>query len=164
MTTEDPAITDADRAHLRTAIGVSERARANGNHPFGAVLVGADGSVLLEAENTYVTENDCTGHAETNLVRRAWRELGPEALAASSLYTSCEPCAMCSGAIYWSGIGRVVFALSEAELVGLTGDDPENPTMSLSSAVVLNSGQRVVEVRGPALSAEAAAAHAGFWR
>jgi tRNA(Arg) A34 adenosine deaminase TadA len=164
MATEDPRITDADRAHLRAAIAVSVRARANGNHPFGAVLVGPDGTVVLEAENTYVTDDDCTGHAETNLVRLAWRELGAEALSGCSLYTSCEPCAMCSGAIYWSGISRVVFALSEAELAALTGDNPENPTMSLSSSVVLGSGQRVIQVRGPALSAEAAAAHTDFWR
>jgi tRNA(Arg) A34 adenosine deaminase TadA len=70
---------------------------------------------------------------------------------------------MCSGAIYWSGIGRVVHAMSEAQLAVLTGDHEENPTMSLSSATVLNSGQRTVQVAGPALADEAAAAHAGFW-
>ncbi|NEM92085.1 nucleoside deaminase [Galbitalea soli] len=160
---EDPAITELDRARLADAIAVSNRARLSGNHPFGAVLVDATGAVVLEAENSVTTENDCTGHAETNLVRLAWRAFGPDALGGYTLYTSCEPCAMCSGAIYWSGIGRVVFAMTEADLASLTGDHQENPTMSLSSALVLNSGTRAVEVRGPALAAQAMQSHADFW-
>lgn len=160
----DPAITDLDLARLRDAIEVSKRAVANGNHPFGAVLVDAAGTVVLEAENSVNTANDCTGHAETNLVRAAWQAFGPEELGAYSLYTSCEPCAMCSGAIYWSGINRVVYAMTEPELAAITGAHQENPTMSLSSRAVLNSGQREIVVVGPALAAEAAAAHDGFWQ
>jgi tRNA(Arg) A34 adenosine deaminase TadA len=161
--TETSVPTDADLALLRAAIDVSKSAVAAGNHPFGAVLTGPDGTIVLSAENTVVTGDDCTGHAETNLVRLAWREVGPERLGEYSLYTSCEPCAMCSGAIYWSGIGRVVFAMSEAELHELTGDHAENPTMSIDSRVVLNGGQRVITVVGPAISAEARVAHEGFW-
>ncbi|WP_286278244.1 nucleoside deaminase [Naasia aerilata] len=164
MPDEDARITDADRDRLRDAIVVSARARARGNHPFGAVLVDPAGTVVLEAENTVVTDTDCTGHAETNLVRLAWRTIGPAALPGYSLYTSCEPCAMCSGAIYWSGIGRVVFAMTEGRLAAITGSSPENPTMALPSRVVLASGQREIAVRGPALSEEAAAIHDGFWR
>ncbi|MCU1475471.1 MAG: hypothetical protein JWQ64_164 [Subtercola sp.] len=164
MTSEPTAApTETDLALLREAIAVSKSAVAAGNHPFGAVLVDPDGAVVLSAENTVVTLNDCTGHAETNLVRLAWREIGAERLGDYSLYTSCEPCAMCSGAIYWSGIGRVVFAMSEAELHELTGDNPENPTMSIDSRVVLNAGQRSIAVVGPAISAEARVAHEGFW-
>ena len=161
MTTPEP--TETDLTLLREAIAVSKRAVAAGNHPFGAVLTDPSGTIVLSAENTVNTENDCTGHAETNLVRLAWREIGPERLGDYSLYTSCEPCAMCCGAIYWSGINRVVFAMSEAELNALTGDNPENPTMSLDSRVVLNGGQRAITVVGPAISAEAIEAHAGFW-
>ncbi|MET0590833.1 MAG: nucleoside deaminase [Naasia sp.] len=161
-------VTDVDLDRLRDAIAVSHRARARGNHPFGAVLAGPDGSVVLEAENTVTTGNDVTGHAETNLVRLAWQAIGSGAggdltLSECTLYTSCEPCAMCSGAIYWSGIGRVVWAMTEAQLAGLTGDHDENPTMSLSSETVLNSGQRVIPVAGPALAEEAVEAHRGFW-
>jgi tRNA(Arg) A34 adenosine deaminase TadA len=163
MLDEDPRITDADRQRLRDAIVVSARARANGNHPFGAVLVDAAGQVVLEGENTVVTGNDCTGHAETNLVRLAWTRLGPAVLGAYSLYTSCEPCAMCSGAIYWSGIGRVVYAMTEGQLAAVTGSSPENPTMSLPSRVVLSSGRREIPVLGPALAEEATAVHDGFW-
>ncbi|AMM22323.1 hypothetical protein AX769_09490 [Frondihabitans sp. PAMC 28766] len=153
-------------ARLGDTIAVSRRSVDHGNHPFGAVLVDADGQVVLEAENTVVTGDDCTGHAETNLVRAAWKTIGAEALATHTLYTSCEPCAMCSGAIYWSGISRVVFALAETDLLALTGDHDENPTMSLDCRTVLNGGQRAIEVVGPvhgSVADEARAAHGDFW-
>jgi len=150
---------------LRRAIAISADAVAHGNHPFGALLTDAAGQVLLSAENTVVTERDVTGHAETNLVRLASRSLGPDALAAASLYTSCEPCAMCTGAIYWAGIGRVVFAMSEADLRAITGDHPQNPTLALPCRDVLAAGSRLtpVEVVGPLVADEAAVHHRGFW-
>lgn len=160
----EPTARDLDR--LRDSIAVSRRSAERGNHPFGAVLVDSAGDVVLEAENTVVTDDDCTGHAETNLVRAAWKRVGPEKLADHTLYTSCEPCAMCSGAIYWSGISRVVFALAETDLLALTGDHDDNPTMSLDSRTVLNGGQRAIEVVGPvggAVADEARAAHGDFW-
>lgn len=70
---------------------------------------------------------------------------------------------MCTGAVYWTGIGRIVYALSEHRLLELTGDDPENPTFDLPCREVLSRGQREIEVLGPRLEDEAAAAHAGFW-
>lgn len=161
--TEDPTITDLDRALLRRAIEAGRSAVAHGNHPFGAVLADPDGAVVLHAENTVNTDNDCTAHAETNLARLAFKIFGAEALGGYSLYTSCEPCAMCSGAIYWSGIGRVVWAMTEAQLAVLTGDHDENPTMALSSATVLNAGQRAIAVAGPAIWEEAIEAHGDFW-
>jgi tRNA(Arg) A34 adenosine deaminase TadA len=157
---------DTDRAHLLHAVEVSRRAVEHGNHPFGAILVDAGGTVVLEAENTVTTDVDCTGHAETNLVRLAWKVVGEQGLRDHTLYTSCEPCAMCSGAIYWSGIGRVVYALPESELLDLTGDNPDNPTMSLDCRDVLSAGQRGIDVAGPAsgeLFDAARAPHEGFW-
>lgn len=165
MTSTDH-LTAADEGPLRASVHVSLSAVEHGNHPFGAVLTGPDGTVALEAENTVVTGDDCTGHAETNLVRLAWKAIGPEKLGEYTLYTSCEPCAMCSGAIYWSGIGRVVYALAEADLLALTGDHDENPTMSITCRTVLNGGQREIEVVGPvfgSINDEARAAHEGFW-
>ena len=153
----------SDLDHLRRAIAVSQAARVHGNHPFGATLVAPDGTVVLEAENTVVTERDVTGHAETNLVRQAWRAIPEADLPSYTLYTSCEPCAMCSGAIYWSGIGRVVYALAESGLLALTGDHPDNPTLSLPSRQVLGAGSRRIEVAGPYLEEEASAPHHGFW-
>ena len=157
-------MTVKDLEFLRQAVEVARRARANGNHPFGALLVDAEGKVLLEAENTVQTERDCTGHAELNLMRLASRSYDPGFLATCTLYTSTEPCAMCSGAIYWGNVRRVVYALSEARLRELTGDDPANPTLELPCREVFAHGQRPVEVLGPALEDEAAQGHEGFWR
>ena len=151
-------------ALLRRAIELADAARARGDHPFGALLADVDGGILLEAGNTVGTTRDVTGHAETNLVSAATRRFGTDELRRATLVTSCEPCAMCSGAIYWSGIGAVVYGLSERGLLALTGDDPENPTLDLPCRVVLSAGQRAIAVTGPLLEEEAAASHAGFWR
>ncbi len=150
-----------DECHLRQAIALSQRSRDEGHHPFAAMVVDADGRILSEAVNA--SKDDCTGHAEVNAVRVAWAARPAHGLARATLYSSAEPCAMCAGAIYWSGIARVVYALSEAHLLTLTGNHPENPTLSLPCREVFARGQRVVEVVGPMLETEAATAHAGFW-
>jgi tRNA(Arg) A34 adenosine deaminase TadA len=156
---------DADSLYLRRAIALSERARTNGRHPFAALIVAPSGEVLAAAENRAIGPDcDATGHAELEAVRAASRHHSPEALAAATLYSSAEPCAMCAGAIYWSGIGRVVYGLSEGRLLALTGNHPENPTFRLPCREVFARGQRAIEVIGPSLEDEAAAAHAGFWR
>lgn len=156
---------DADWLYLRRAIALSERARTNGRHPFAALIVAPSGEVLAAAENRASGPDcDATGHAELEAVRAASRHHSPEALAAATLYSSAEPCAMCAGAIYWSGIGRVVYGLSEERLLALTGNHPENPTLRLPCREVFARGQRAIEVIGPSLEDEAAAAHAGFWR
>ena len=110
-----------------------------------------------------VGSGDCTGHAETNLMRIASLRFEREVLASATLYTSTEPCAMCSGAIYWGGVRRVVYALSERSLLAMTGADPENPTFDLPCREVFAHGQRPVEVIGPLLEEEAAELHEGFW-
>lgn len=153
----------AAEALIRRAIDIARRAREHGNHPFGALLADAAGTVLVEAENTVITASDVTGHAETNLVRRASAQLAAATLAAATLYTSTEPCAMCAGAIYWSGISRVVFGLREGELRALTGSDARNPTLALPCREVFARGQRPIEVIGPVLEDEARAVHDGFW-
>src|SRR5687768_14770951 len=103
-----------DERWLRAAIIVARQAMTAGNAPFGAVLVAADGRLLLEAGNTVLTSGDATGHAELNLIREATQRLDPATLAGATLYASTEPCPMCAGAVFWSGIGRVVFGLSSA--------------------------------------------------
>jgi tRNA(Arg) A34 adenosine deaminase TadA len=151
-----------DLRYLERAIEISHQSRANGNHPFGALLV-LDDQIVLEAENSVGTTGDTTGHAETNLVRLASTRFSKSDLARASLYSSCEPCAMCSGAIYWASIGRLVYALSEDGLYAITGNNPENPTMRLPCRIVLTRGQHEVEILGPTLEDVAAKAHAGFW-
>jgi tRNA(Arg) A34 adenosine deaminase TadA len=155
-------MTPDDRRFLEAAVAVAQQARDAGNHPFGAVLTrGAE--MLLEAANSVTTERDVTGHAELNLVRLASRTFAEDELAECTLYSSTEPCAMCSGAIYWSGIGRVVYALPEAALGEFTGADAENPTMHLAARDVLAAGQRDIGVEGPFDMPEARAVHDGFW-
>jgi tRNA(Arg) A34 adenosine deaminase TadA len=153
---------DSDLQHLRSAIELSRRARERGNQPFGALLTGPDGQVLLEAENTVVTGPDCTGHAATNLMRLASRQYTFEFLVGCSLYSSTEPCPMCSAAIFWGGVGRVLFALSERAFYQLKG--PESDGLRVACRDVFGHGQRPIEVHGPALEDEALAVHRGFWR
>ena len=114
------------RAWLTRAIVLSQRSRDEGNHPFAAIVVDASGNALAEAMNDI--HADCTGHAEIVAVRRASAKFNPMQLRDATLYSSAEPCAMCAGAIYWSGIGRVVYALSEERLLQFTGNYPGNPT------------------------------------
>ncbi|UDF14424.1 nucleoside deaminase [Antiquaquibacter oligotrophicus] len=156
------SVSTQDEAHLRDAIAEAQEARDAGNHPFGAVLVTRAGRVI-RAGNTVVTDRDPTGHAETNLVRLAARELEREELRHSTLYTSTEPCAMCAGAIYWAGIGRVVFALSEQGLIEIVSAVSDEPVLDVPSREVFARGGDTVAVAGPALEAEASAVHAGFW-
>ena len=153
----------ADEGYLARAIELARRSREKGNHPFGSLLVDTTGEVVLEAENTVVTGHDVTAHAELNLVRTASMQFDVEALRESTLFTSTEPCAMCSGAIFWSGIGRVVYALSSEQLMGIVKDDSGSFTLSLSSREVFARGGRNVEVSGPHLTEQAATVHEGFW-
>ena len=152
-----------DIHYLRLALQVAQRARDHGNHPFGALLVDEENHVLLEAENTVNTEHDCTGHAETNLVRMASKALPTEKLEKCTLYTSTEPCAMCAGAIHWGKIGRVVFALSEESLYTMIGSHDENETLRLPCRELFARSERPVTVVGPRIEEEARQVHAGFW-
>jgi tRNA(Arg) A34 adenosine deaminase TadA len=152
-----------DEKHLRHAFAVAERSRLGGDHPFGAILVGPDGAVLMEQGNGFSSEGgDMTAHAERLLASRA-KIYEHTFLAGCTLYSSAEPCAMCAGAIYWSGIGRLVYGQSEADLKAITGNHPENPTLDLPCRTVFAAGQRPVEVIGPMLEAESAALQQAFW-
>lgn len=152
-----------DIALLRQAIALAAESRAAGQHPFAAVLADAEGQVLMQAMNGFHPHGDGTAHAERLLATRACIELPAETRAAATLYSSAEPCAMCSGAIYWAGIGRVVYGLSEARLKAMIGPHPDNLTMALECRTVFAAGQRAIMVEGPLLEEEAAEAHKGFW-
>ena len=164
MSDPSAALPPLDHEHLlRRAFAVARRAQVHGNHPFGAILVDADENVLIEAENGYLPARDMTAHAERLLATQASQAHDPSFLARCTVYTSAEPCAMCAGAMYWAGIGRVVYGLAERRLKAITGNHAENPTFDLPCRVVFASGQRQVEVIGPLLEDEAAALHAGAW-
>lgn len=161
---QDTGLSALDLDLLRQSIRLSEQAREEGRHPFAAIVADAQGRVVASAgNNSMPPQGDPTQHAELVAAARAARLLTPEQLASCTLYTSAEPCCMCAGAVYWTGIGRVVYALSEHALLGLTGAHPENPTFALPCREVFARGQRVVQVHGPVLEDEAAQAHRGFW-
>jgi tRNA(Arg) A34 adenosine deaminase TadA len=147
-----------DHEHfMRHAIALAAAARAGGNHPFGALLV-VGTEVLLTARNSIATDNDPTAHAETNLVADAIRMLTPEQIRRAVLYTSCEPCAMCVGKMYWAGIRSVVYGLSSEELAAMAGDDFLVPCRSLFARA-----SEPVSVIGPILAEAARAVHVGYW-
>lgn len=156
--------TAQDLAFLRRAIELAREARSDGRHPFGALIVNERGEVVVEARNNAVRPGgDPTQHAETVACSAAAKLLSEEELARCTLYTSTEPCAMCAGAIYWIGVGRVVYALSEKGLLEFTGNDRENPTLDLPCREVFARGQKEIVVVGPMLEEEAAKVHEGFW-
>ena len=153
-----------DERLLRRTFEVALKARAAGEHPFGSLLADKDGNVLREQLNAYKSGgNDRTAHAERLLAQWARENLSLEMLASCTLYSSAEPCAMCSGTIYWVGIGRVVFGLAEHDMKALTGAHDENPTLDLPCRTVFEAGQRPTEVVGPLLADEAAKLHADYW-
>ena len=159
------ALNETDASHLRHSFEVAARAREAGNLPFGCVVVDDAGKVVIEQGNLALRPvRDATAHAEAVAAGRAARQYGPQVLAGFTLYSSAEPCAMCAGAIYWAGIGRVVYGLTEQDLKGLTGAHPDNPTMDLPCRTVFATGQRSVEVLGPCLVGEALAVFDGYWK
>jgi tRNA(Arg) A34 adenosine deaminase TadA len=112
-------ITPADQTLLRDAISVAAKAITLGDSPYGSLLADASGTILIQAHNTVRSDNDITAHPELKLARWAARELDPAAAAQTTMYTSCQPCQMCTGAIVRSGLGRVVYALSTSQLIEL---------------------------------------------
>ena len=150
---------------LRLANAMAKKARQSGNTPFGAVLVDAGGVVLMEQGNEEGDLGDATAHAEMRLASRASRAFSKEKLWGCTLYTTCEPCPMCTGGIYWANIGRIVYGVSEKRLLELTGSDDKNPTFSMGAAAVIKAGQKPIELIGPVANVEAeiVEVHAGFW-
>jgi tRNA(Arg) A34 adenosine deaminase TadA len=112
-------ITAQDSAFLRRAIEIAAEAITSGDAPYGSLLVDAQGAVLMQAHNTVQRDRDITAHPELKLARWAARELSPESAATTTMYTSCQPCGMCTGAIARSGLGRVVYALSTEQATEL---------------------------------------------
>ncbi len=148
--------------HLRHANEVAKRAKQFGHHPFGCILVAPDHETVLEEQGNIDTVN----HAEATLVRTAWNNFSPEYLWGCTLYTTFEPCVMCTGTMYWANVGRVVYGAAEKRLLELTGSSEQNPTLDVPCRYVFEHSQKDVKVWGPIpeLEAELVAPHLGFWK
>jgi len=146
-----------DRAYVERAIGLAEEAVAAGDTPFGALLV-VDGEVVAEDRNRTRSDDDVTAHPELSLARRAARELSPDERARCTMYASTEPCPMCSTAVHYAGIDRVVFGVAGATLSELSGDVVEIPC----EEVIRRAGGETT-VEGPIAEDAAMAVHESFF-
>jgi len=142
---------------IREALSLAYAAREKGDHPFGAVLA-IGNRVLLSAENSVVSDGDPSRHAELNLIQLAWACLAKAEIESATLYASTEPCPMCTGAIYYSRVPRVVYSVSQATLSELTGG-----RFALPCTALLGRTERRTEVIGPVLPEEGYRVHVGFW-
>ena len=134
-----------DEGHMGRAIEASLAALEAGGMPYGAALVSAQGEVLMVARNRQVTSGDCTAHAELVLIRETRARLGSNALHGTTVYASGEPCAMCSGALFWAGVRRVVYAASNDVMAELLGGE----LLPIRCAQVLADATPPVQVDGP---------------
>ena len=158
------ALNDTDGRYLREAIALADTARERGNRPFGALIVAADGRVLAEASNANGESGDCTAHAELSAIRLASPLHSRDELAGATLYSSAEPCVMCSGAIFWSAIGRVVYGIDAERLRVFRGERLDQKDAELSCRDVFQAASHAIECIGPALIEEASSSHQGAWK
>jgi len=113
----------ANEEFMRMAIGLSEANVSQGiGGPFGAVIV-KKGIVVATSANRVIPENDPTAHAEISAIRLACKNLGTFDLTGCEIYTSCEPCPMCLGAIYWARINRIFYANTKTDAAAIGFDD-----------------------------------------
>lgn len=140
---------------LRKSLAVAQRSMENENLPFGCLLADAEGNVLEEGENTVITADDSIGHCEINLIHQLAGKYSTRFLNNCTLYASTEPCPMCAAAIFWSGIGRVVYAISKECFHAIAQTNNPAHLISLSAYDLLKHGERKVRVEGPLLEEEA---------
>ncbi|WP_138750949.1 nucleoside deaminase [Paenibacillus sinopodophylli] len=137
-----------DEFFMKEAIRLSELAVKNGNEPFGAVLV-KDGEMVYSNENQIYSATDPTFHAEAGLLRRFCEATQITDLREYTLYSSCEPCFMCSGAIVWTKVGRLVYSASDIDLCNLLDDKGSN-----SSRIVFENSPHKPDVTAGILREE----------
>jgi tRNA(adenine34) deaminase len=157
-------LNSTDATYLRDAIRMSELAKAKGNRPFGSVVISKQGELLAEAYCNTTETGDCTGHAETTAIRMLSPKVHRSVLAEASLYSSAEPCVMCAGAIFWSGIQRVIYGIDAERLRVYRGELLEQKDAALSCRDVFSASSHPIECVGPALIQEASLVHEDFWK
>ena len=147
-------VTEQDHRWLRQSFELARQARLNGDRPFGAVIVTADGRPVFEGMNNVYSTQDPTGHAELNILRGIGKHMAPDELAGATIYASGEPCTMCSAAIVWSGIGRIVYGLSIPRQQKEFDNAPTRTRLSIRCAEVVGASNKPVPVIGPVLEDE----------
>jgi tRNA(Arg) A34 adenosine deaminase TadA len=157
---DDPACTAADRKFMERAYELARLATTHGGAPFGAVLV-KDGVVIAEYSNSEFSTGDVTKHAETGLISAFSPKLSRSTFAASTLYTSSEPCTMCCGSIRFAGIRKVVYGTTETQFLRVMGV-PLGPNPLESREVFARTAPKV-QVLGPLMEAEGLAIHEAYW-
>ena len=151
--------------YLMEANREAVQARSTGNTPFGAVLVDASGEIIMRQGNAEHDLHDATAHAEFVLASRASRTYDKQYLWGCTLYTTCEPCPMCTGGIYWANIGKIVFGITGERLLEMTGADDKNPTFHMGAEKIIAAGQKEIALEGPVpeMEEEIVEVHKGFW-
>lgn len=148
-----------NESFMREAINMAKTSKIKGNLPYGCILVDKEGNIVLKGENTINSDHDMLAHAEINLLREASKIYSHTDLNSFTIYTSDEPCPMCASAIYWTGVGKLVYGLSKTEYYKIVGKDDPNWVFEMSARDVLSKGGRKVDVVGPILENEAAKLH-----
>lgn len=147
-----------DEEYLRGAIELAREAVANGNTPFGSLLV-VDDEIVKRSRNTTVVENDITAHPELKLARWAARELDAAALADCTMYTSTEPCEMCATAIHYAGLNRVVYSVSATTLARIQGETESG----FSCRDVIKRKGGTTDIDGPLIESKGKRVHEEFY-
>ena len=145
-----------DEDFLRLVIKLAMTARQHGEYPFGAVLM-KDRQVVHQAIDQCLSYSDPTAHAELLVISEYCRQIRTLDLDGCTLFSSTEPCVLCSGAIKWSRISRVVFSVSQEMLQQMTGG-----RLKPSCADLINTGYRKIEVVGPVLPEEGLTVFSGY--
>jgi tRNA(Arg) A34 adenosine deaminase TadA len=141
----------SDLEYFNKAIQLSQTAFDTGNEPFGALLVGADGSILLEQQNQVGTLQDHTAHDAFLIASRASKNYDQEFLSACTVYSTVEPCLMCLGGIFWANIGNIKYIIKESDLNKMFGGDP---LIKIHSEQILPQLAKDITITGPFPEAE----------
>ncbi len=144
-----------DLKNLQFAIEFSRQALENGDPPFGAVLVGPDGKVLMTQKNMTQKTHNFIDHAELLLAQKASNSYDRKLLQKCTIYSSMEPCAMCATVIYFSGIGRLVYGATQADIYEILDPQGFFPRINISAREVLTRTSQPAEVVGPLLREQA---------
>ncbi|MBS1655330.1 MAG: nucleoside deaminase [Bacteroidetes bacterium] len=145
---------DKTRSLLERTFVIAKNSFEKGNLPFGCLLADASGKILIEAENTVNTDTDSIAHCEINLVHNLKEKYSAAFLSDCTLYASTEPCPMCAGAIFWSGIGHIIFALGKDRFHQLAGTENPAHKFDIRASELLQYGGRIVTVTGPLMEDE----------